>query len=65
MEYRPAGKSGLKVSAVSLGAWLTYGSSAVEEEKAIQCIRKAIDPNIILCPYPGDSKAIDYCHGKP
>lgn len=46
MEYRRVGKSGLKVSAVSLGAWLTYGSDAVEEEKAIQCIRKAIESEI-------------------
>lgn len=25
MEYRFLGKSGLKVSAISLGGWLTYG----------------------------------------
>jgi voltage-dependent potassium channel beta subunit len=46
VEYRKVGNSGLKVSAVSLGAWLTYGSSAVEEETATQCIRHAIESGI-------------------
>lgn len=46
MEYRKVGKSGLKVSAVSLGAWLTYGSSSVEDETAAQCLRKAIESGI-------------------
>lgn len=46
MQYRRVGKSGLKVSAIALGAWLTYGSSAVEQETAIQCIRKAIECGI-------------------
>jgi voltage-dependent potassium channel beta subunit len=43
MEYRRVGTSGLKVSAISLGAWLTYGSSRVDEENAINCIRRAIE----------------------
>jgi voltage-dependent potassium channel beta subunit len=43
MQYRNVGQSGLKVSAISLGAWLTYGSNAVEEAAAIQCIRTAIE----------------------
>ncbi len=46
MEYRRVGKSGLKVSAISLGAWLTYGSSSVEQDTAVQCIRKAIESGI-------------------
>jgi voltage-dependent potassium channel beta subunit len=46
MQYRRLGKSGLKVSAVSLGAWLTYGSDRVQEEHAADCIRKAIESGI-------------------
>ncbi len=43
MEYRRLGNSGLKVSAISLGAWLTYGSDAVEFDNAVSCIRRAIE----------------------
>ncbi|MBL8116856.1 MAG: aldo/keto reductase, partial [Anaerolineae bacterium] len=46
MEYRRVGKSGLKVSAISLGAWLTYGSSSVQEETSMQCVRTAIEAGI-------------------
>ncbi|MBN8595363.1 MAG: aldo/keto reductase family protein [Anaerolineae bacterium] len=46
MEYRRVGKSGLKVSAISLGAWLTYGSSVVEQEASEQCLRTAIENGI-------------------
>lgn len=43
MEYRRLGSAGVKVSAISLGAWLTYGSSRVEFEAAENCIHKAIE----------------------
>ncbi len=46
MEYRKLGKTGLKVSALSLGAWLTYGSSRVEFETAKDCIRTAIEHGV-------------------
>lgn len=46
MEYRKVGTSGLKVSAISLGAWLTYGSDAVENETAAQCIRTAVENGV-------------------
>ncbi len=46
MEYRKLGKTGLKVSALSLGAWLTYGSSRVEFETAKDCIRTAIEQGV-------------------
>lgn len=46
MEYRRLGKSGLKVSALSLGAWLTYGSSQVEFDTAKACIQAAIEQGI-------------------
>ncbi|MFD3163992.1 aldo/keto reductase family protein [Herpetosiphon sp. NSE202] len=45
MEYRRLGKAGMRVSAVSLGAWLTYGGS-VESDMAAQCLRAAIDNGI-------------------
>jgi voltage-dependent potassium channel beta subunit len=45
MEYRRLGKAGIKVSAISIGAWLTYGNE-VEYETAQQCIRTAIDNGI-------------------
>ncbi|TET06721.1 MAG: aldo/keto reductase [Candidatus Thorarchaeota archaeon] len=42
MRYRKVGKSGLKVSEVSLGSWLTYGGS-VENEMAKKCMTTALD----------------------
>lgn len=39
MQYRRLGNSGMKVSAVSLGAWTTYGGS-VEDKQLIQGIIK-------------------------
>ena len=42
MEYRRLGASGLKVSEVCLGSWLTFGN-ATEDDTAIQCIEKAYE----------------------
>ncbi len=42
MEYRRLGKTGLKVSEISLGSWLTYGGY-VEEQNATASIDKAFD----------------------
>ena len=42
MQYRSVGRSGLKVSEVALGSWLTYGGS-VAEESAIACVRRAFE----------------------
>ncbi|MGY5863716.1 MAG: aldo/keto reductase family protein [Candidatus Thorarchaeota archaeon] len=42
MRYRKVGKSGLKVSEISLGSWLTYGGT-VENEMAKKCMAKALD----------------------
>ena len=47
MEYMNLGLSGLKVSRVAIGSWLTYGSS-VEKEKTGACIRAALDHGVIL-----------------
>ncbi|KAJ1654453.1 hypothetical protein IWQ61_005624 [Dispira simplex] len=40
MQYRYLGNSGLKVSAIGLGSWLTYGGQ-VSPEITYQCIRTA------------------------
>ena len=46
MEYRRLGNAGVQVSAVSLGAWLTYGSERVAYESAQACVRTAIENGI-------------------
>ncbi|GAA1152936.1 aldo/keto reductase family protein [Nocardioides aquiterrae] len=45
MEIRNLGASGLKVSAIAYGNWLTHGSQ-VEEEAALACVRRALDEGI-------------------
>ncbi|WP_166391740.1 aldo/keto reductase family protein [Nocardioides ochotonae] len=45
MEFRNLGASGLKVSAISYGNWLTHGSQ-VEEDAALACVRRALDEGI-------------------
>jgi len=45
MEYRRVGRTGLKVSEISLGSWLTYGGY-VAEENAVNTIHKAYDLGI-------------------
>jgi L-glyceraldehyde 3-phosphate reductase len=45
MEYRRLGKSGLKVSEIALGSWLTYGT-VTEREQAISCVHKAYELGI-------------------
>lgn len=45
MKYRRLGKSGLKVSEISLGSWLTYGKS-VEDNIAEKTIHKAYELGI-------------------
>ena len=45
MEYRHLGKSGLKVSALSLGAWVTMGSQ-IGEEVAAECMSAAWEAGV-------------------
>lgn len=45
MNYRKLGRSGVKVSEVALGSWLTYGG-ATENETARACIERAYDLGI-------------------
>ncbi|OBU00566.1 hypothetical protein VE01_01187 [Pseudogymnoascus verrucosus] len=45
MQYRFLGRSGLQVSAISLGGWLTYGGQ-VEDDKTFACMKAAYDAGI-------------------
>jgi len=45
MEYRHLGRSGLKVSEIAYGNWITHGSQ-VEEDAALACVRAALDEGI-------------------
>ncbi|MDX6327278.1 MAG: hypothetical protein QOK15_3632, partial [Nocardioidaceae bacterium] len=45
MKFRRLGSSGLKVSEISYGNWLTHGSQ-VEEDQAKACVRRALDEGI-------------------
>ncbi|TMQ91437.1 aldo/keto reductase [Actinomadura soli] len=45
MEFRYLGRSGLKVSEIAYGNWLTHGSQ-VEEDAARACVRAALDEGI-------------------
>jgi len=45
MEHRHLGRSGLKVSEIAYGNWLTHGSQ-VEEEAALACVAAALDEGI-------------------
>jgi voltage-dependent potassium channel beta subunit len=45
MKYRNTGASGLKISEIGLGSWLTYGTAA-EQEAADACIAKAFELGI-------------------
>jgi aryl-alcohol dehydrogenase-like predicted oxidoreductase len=45
MEYRRLGSSGMYVSEISYGNWITHGSQ-VESDAAIKCVRTAYDLGI-------------------
>ncbi|MZQ84722.1 aldo/keto reductase [Paenibacillus sp. 5J-6] len=45
MKYRNVGNSGLKVSEIALGSWLTYGTAA-EQKAADACIEQAFESGI-------------------
>ena len=45
MEFRKLGRSGLKISEIAYGNWLTHGSQ-VEEDAAHACVRAALDAGI-------------------
>lgn len=58
MEYRYLGDSGLQVSALSLGAWVTYGGQ-VGEQVAYECMQAAIDAGVNFF-----DNAEAYAHGE-
>ncbi len=45
MEYRRLGSSGMYVSEITYGNWITHGSQ-VEQDAAIKCVRTALDVGI-------------------
>ena len=45
MEYRRLGRSGLTISEIAYGNWLTHGGQ-VEEDAATACVRAALDAGI-------------------
>ncbi|GLU46107.1 aldo/keto reductase family protein [Nocardiopsis ansamitocini] len=45
MEFRHLGSSGLVVSEISYGNWITHGSQ-VEEESAVACVHAALDEGV-------------------
>ena len=45
MEYRFLGKSGLKVSALSFGSWVTFGDQ-IDEQAAYNCMMEAYDAGV-------------------
>jgi voltage-dependent potassium channel beta subunit len=58
MDYRRVGKTGLRVSEIALGAWLTYGGS-VEAKRAESIIKAALDLGVNFLDL-----ADIYSHGK-
>jgi len=45
MEYRSLGRSGLKVSALSYGSWVTFGDQ-IDTDRAAECMRVAYDHGV-------------------
>jgi aryl-alcohol dehydrogenase-like predicted oxidoreductase len=45
MDYRTLGRSGLKITEISYGNWITHGSQ-VEDDTAIACVHAALDAGI-------------------
>jgi aryl-alcohol dehydrogenase-like predicted oxidoreductase len=45
MEYRRLGSSGMYVSEIAYGNWITHGSQ-VEQDAAIKCVHAALDAGI-------------------
>lgn len=58
MNYRRLGRAGLKLSELSLGAWVTYGGQ-VGEEVAVKCMSRAYDAGVNFF-----DNAEAYAHGN-
>lgn len=58
MEYRQLGSSGLRVSALSFGAWVTFGDQ-INDDVAYECMKEAFDHGVNFY-----DNAEVYAHGK-
>jgi voltage-dependent potassium channel beta subunit len=58
MEYRHLGRSGLEVSALSLGSWVTFGTQ-LDEKLAADCMHMAYDAGVNFF-----DNAEAYAHGR-
>ncbi|WP_046471036.1 aldo/keto reductase family protein [Allosalinactinospora lopnorensis] len=58
MDFRHLGNSGLVVSEISYGNWITHGSQ-IEEDAAVACVRAALDEGITTF-----DTADVYAHGR-
>jgi len=58
MEYRHLGKSGLQISALSLGAWVTMGGQ-IGEDTSYECMKVAYDGGVNFF-----DNAESYAHGN-
>ena len=58
MEYRHLGKSGLEISALSLGAWVTIGGQ-IDEDTSYTCMKEAYDAGVNFF-----DNAESYAHGN-
>jgi 1-deoxyxylulose-5-phosphate synthase len=47
MLYRRLGSSGLEVSEISLGSWLTFGVG-IDRQRAVSCVQRALDLGVNL-----------------
>src|SRR5579872_2569972 len=45
MEYRRLGRTGLKVSVLSFGSWVTFGPQ-LRDERAVECLSAARDAGV-------------------
>eukprot|EP01101_Sappina_pedata_P004282 TRINITY_DN178_c0_g1_i1.p1 TRINITY_DN178_c0_g1~~TRINITY_DN178_c0_g1_i1.p1 ORF type:complete len:356 (-),score=136.01 TRINITY_DN178_c0_g1_i1:102-1169(-) len=59
MEYRFLGRTGLRVSALSLGAWITLGGQVSDGEIAYECMKAAFERG---CNFFDNAEV--YCAGK-
>lgn len=58
MQYRFLGRSGLRISALSLGAWVTYGDQ-IGEDAALECMTAAYEAGVNFF-----DNAEAYAHGR-
>jgi len=47
MEYRRLGRSGVRLSSIGLGSWLTFGNK-VDQERTTACVRRAFELGIVF-----------------